>query len=58
MKLFSHVFFGPQLASLLKYAGPPALMRIGMNPPGGFSVTVAEADLVKAVKAALSSQAG
>src|SRR6478735_9302344 len=26
MKLFSHVFFGPQLASLLKYAGPPALI--------------------------------
>jgi L-gulonolactone oxidase len=26
MKLFSHVFFGPQLASLLKYAGPPAFI--------------------------------
>jgi L-gulonolactone oxidase len=38
MKLFSHVFFGPQLASLLKYAGPPALIaekprdRIAASP--------------------------
>jgi len=38
MKLFSHVFFGPHVASLLKFAGPTALVAEGQqDAPTSFS---------------------